>query len=228
MLETRYHDSVNVLQEMFGAPAAAWEPTGPFDRPDWYARLAETGLPPLIAIAQDETSKAALVLTEQAGRLTSFSNWYSFTWRPLSSGAEPSEAALVALASDLRAKGHRVTLAPVPDEDGSATRLAKAFTAAGWRVEVSRCDTNHILNVSGRSFDNYWAKRPGPLRTTLKRKGHKVSVDIIEGFDDQAWREYETVYAASWKPAEGEPAMLRAFAQAEGSAGRLRLGIARY
>src|SRR3546814_11418082 len=33
--------------------------------------------------------------------------------------------------------------------------------------------------------------------------------------------------AASWKPEEGHPALLRAFAEAEGAGGRLRMGIAR-
>ncbi|MEM6856383.1 MAG: GNAT family N-acetyltransferase [Pseudomonadota bacterium] len=228
VFEVRYHDSVNVLQEMFAARGAAWEPTGPFDRPEWYAGLAETGLRPLVVTAQNDASKAALVLTQEAGRLSSLTNWYSFTWRPLVSAEATYEAALEATACDLRGKGHRVTLAPVPNEDGSATRLAKIFAAAGWRVEVSQCDTNHVLKVQGRSFSDYWASRPGPLRTTLTRKGNKVAIDIIERFDEQAWRDYESVYEASWKPAEGEPAMLREFAQAEGKAGRLRLGIARH
>ena len=228
MLETRYHDSVNVLQEMFAAPGAAWEPAGPFDRPEWYAWLAETGIPPLIATAEDVSTKAALVLTRRSGRIASLTNWYSFTWRPLLSRAQAGEEALLAMVRVLPSFGHRVTLAPVPDEDGSATQLATAFAAAGWRVEVSQCDTNHILTVRGRSFAEYWASRPGHLRTTLKRKASKLSVEILEHFDAQAWREYEQVYANSWKPVEGEPGMLRAFAQAEGEAGRLRLGIARH
>ncbi|MEL6485663.1 MAG: GNAT family N-acetyltransferase [Pseudomonadota bacterium] len=160
--------------------------------------------------------------------MTSLTNWYSFTWKPLLSGAKPIDAEIEAIASDLRCKGHRVTLAPVPNEDGSATQLAKAFAAAGWRVEVSQCDTNHILKVEGRSFSDYWASRPGPLRTTLNRKGTRVAIDIIERFDDQAWQDYESIYEASWKPAEGEPTMLKDFAQAEAQAGRLRLGVARH
>lgn len=228
MLETRYHDSVNVLQEMFASPGASWSPTGPFDRPEWFARLTETGLHPLVATSQGNATTAAVVLTQNAGRITALTNWYSFTWRPFLTHDGAHTDALTAIAQGLRTKGHRVTLSPVPDEDGSATRLAAAFADAGWRVEVSQCDTNHVLNIAGRAFSDYWAARPGPLRTTLKRKASRLSLEIFDRFDPQAWREYERIYAASWKPSEGEPALLRDFAQAEGKAGRLRLGIARH
>ena len=106
-------------------------------------------------------------------------------------------------------------------------RLARAFRAAGWRVHVEPCDTNHVLPVRGRSFAEYWDSRPGQLRTTLKRKAKKVETQILTHFDEQVWADYETIYAASWKPAEDQPAMLRAFAKDEGAAGRLRLGVAR-
>jgi hypothetical protein len=64
------------------------------------------------------------------------------------------------------------------------------------------------------------------LRTTLKRKAGKVTVQILRHFDPEAWGHYERIYAESWKPQEDHPAMLRAFAQAEGQADRLRLGLA--
>ncbi|MGB3472736.1 MAG: GNAT family N-acetyltransferase [Erythrobacter sp.] len=226
MIEARYHDSVNVLQEMFHRRGDAACVAAPFDRAEWYALLAETGLQPLIAVAQDEEAEAALALTEANGRIAPLRNWYSFTWRQLAPLGDNGDRLLGQLARTLRNRGHRVTLAPVPDEDGSATRLATAFANAGWRVEVTRCDTNHVLHVQGRSFAEYWASRPGPLRTTLKRKGKKVDVSVLDRFDAQSWSHYQQIYDASWKPAEGEPAMLKAFAEAEGTAGRLRLGLA--
>lgn len=226
MIEARYHDSVNVLQEMFAAGALAPDTGGPFDRPEWFALLAETGLAPLIATASEENAHAALVLTERGGRIEPLRNWYSFTWRPIVPSGPSGDALLEAIARQLRSRAHRVTLSPLPEEDGSATRLACAFAKAGWRVEVTRCDTNHVLKVKERSFEEYWAARPGALRTTLKRKSGLVDVTILDRFDEDAWDAYEAVYAASWKPTEGEPAMLRAFAREEGLAGRLRLGLA--
>jgi hypothetical protein len=225
VIEARYHDRVNVLQALNGACGDA---PAPFDRAEWYQLLADSGLVPLIAIASDAdaNASAALALTEERGHITPLRNWYSFTWRQLAPAGAAGDALLVAIARQLKTRGHRVTLEPVPDEDGSATRLAAAFRRAGWLVEVAPCDTNHILDVKGRSFAQYWESRPGQLRTTLKRKGKKVETRITTTFDPALWAEYERIYAASWKPAEGDPAMLRAFAQNEAAAGRMRMGLA--
>ena len=223
MIEARYHDRVNVLQELFanGSPARS-----PFDRAEWYALLADTGLTPLIAIASDAETSAALALIENQGRIVPLRNWYSFTWRQLAPEGDHGDRLLTEIARQLRTRGHRVTLEPVPEEDGSATRLAQAFAKAGWRVEVTRCDTNHILHVKDQSFAEYWAARPGPLRTTFKRKSGKVEVKVLTHFDELLWDQYEAIYAASWKPEEDHPAMLRSFAREEGAAGRLRIGMA--
>lgn len=225
VIEARYHDRVNVLQELCANGSAA-SAVAPFDRAEWYALLAGTGLRPLIAIASDEENSAALALTEDAGRISPLRNWYSFTWRQLAPPGEHGDRLLVEIAAQLKSRGHRVTLEPVPDEDQSATRLARAFAKAGWRVEVTECDTNHILIVDGHSFDEYWRQRPGRLRTTLKRKARKVETQVHTRFDEGLWDAYEEIYEASWKPAEDQPAMLRAFAREEGAAGRLRLGLA--
>jgi len=213
-----YHDRVNVLQ---GASAAS-----PFDRAEWFALLVDSGLAPLIATA-GEDAPAALALTRENGRIEPLRNWYSFTWRPLAPEGAGGDALLADLARSLKTQTHRVTLWPVPDEDGSATRLETAFRAGGWNVSRAQCDHNHVLPVNGRSFAEYWQGRPGQMRTTLKRKAKKVAVEIATRFDAALWAEYEAIYHASWKPEEGDPALLRAFAEQEGAMGRLRLGIAR-
>ncbi|MFL0356460.1 GNAT family N-acetyltransferase [Erythrobacter sp. GH1-10] len=202
------------------------EAASPFDRADWYELLAEAGLTPLIAIASDADASAALALTEEEGRIVPLRNWYSFTWRQLAPEGEAGDRLLVEIARQLKKRGHRVTLEPVPEEDGSASRLAKAFSKAGWQVDINACDTNHILNVGGRSFSEYWASRPGPLRTTLKRKAKKVAITILTDFDAKAWMHYERIYSESWKPDEDHPDMLRAFAEQEARAARMRLGLA--
>ena len=222
MIEVRYHDSVNVLQALTAAEDAA-----PFDRADWFAMVAATGLTPHIVTASDGKSAAAMALTAAGGRVTPLRNWYAFTWRALVPAGAGGGALLKAMAKSLKKSAYRATFEPVPGEDGSADQLASAFRSAGWRVAVAACDVNHILPVRGRSFAEYWGTRPGPLRTTLKRKGGKVETHVLGHFDPRLWAEYEAIYAASWKPAEDHPAMLRAFAAAEGTAGRLRLGIAR-
>lgn len=226
MIEARYHDSVNVLQALTGAQGSACV-AGPFDRAEWFALLAATGLDPLVVVASDKADTAALALTKTGGRIAPLRNWYSFTWRQLAPAGPAGDRLLEAIARELKSRGWRITLEPVPGEDGSAHRLTRAFRAAGWQVMVEPCDINHVLPVRGRSFAQYWETRPGALRTTLKRKAKKVEVEVLTRFDAGVWADYEAIYAASWKPAEDQPAMLRAFAQAEGDAGRLRLGVAR-
>jgi len=217
---TSYHDTVNVLHGLC-QPAPS-----PFERSEWFALLAEAGLAPLVVLASDAEHHAALALTETERGIEPLRNWYSFTWRQLAPEGDSGDALLGEIARQLKSRSHRVTMWPVPDEDGSAQRLERAFRRAGWSVQREQCDFNHVLQVKGRSFAEYWSSRPGRMRTTLKRKASKVEVQILTRFDEDAWRSYESVYRASWKPEEGNPQLLRRFAQEEGAAGRIRLGVA--
>ncbi|MEM1196116.1 MAG: GNAT family N-acetyltransferase [Pseudomonadota bacterium] len=226
VIETRYHDSVNVLQGVFAESGSTIGASAPFDRPEWYQLLANTGLTPLIATAHTKNQSAAMALTQEGGRVTPLRNWYNFTWRAHAPSGESGDQLLEAIAGNLRHRAHRITLAPVPDEDGSATRLAQAFSNAGWRVEVSVCDSNHIAHVKGRTFEEYWKARSSILRSTVRRKAKSLSVRVHTEFSEAIWDQYQTVYAESWKPREGQPDMLRAFAKRESELGQLRLGLA--
>lgn len=216
-----YHDRVNVLQE------AGLQSTGPFDRAEWFTLLAESStVKPLIVLAQKDDAKAALVLRHTGNRLEPLANWYSFAWRPLMTPDSHARELVWSLAKSLRSRTSRLTLWPLPDEDGSAGLLERAFQAAGWVVTRKTCDMNHILPLQGRGYAAYLASRPGPLRTTLRRKAKRIRVQILHHFDEDMWHNYEAIYARSWKPEEGDPEILRRFAKAEGDAGRIRLAIA--
>lgn len=220
-----YHADLAAAQAEPALAALFAMAQAPFDRPAWWQGLADCGLTPLYALAQDEAGGAALLALHRApNRLEALANWYSFRWRPLVAAADDTQAQalLTAIARDLP-RG-RITFEPLPEDD--AGRLAAAFRAAGWVIDAQPCDTNHILPVRGRSYALYLAGRPGPLRTTLARKGNKVRCTIHTAFTADLWTTYEAIYRASWKPEEGHPAFLRAFAQAEAAAGRLRLGLA--
>ena len=217
-----YHDTVNVLQ---GLPFAGH---GPFARREWFTLLENAGARPLIALASDGAETVALPLKLNGKGLENLTNWYAFTWTDLATGDLGREALLASLAGDLAKRTGRVVLSKLPDEDGTATRLERAFRQTGWFVRRERCDSNHVLPVAGRSFEEYLAGRPGQLRTTLKRKAKKVEVEILSHFDEDAWQSYQAVYAESWKPEEGDPELLRRFAEAEGRAGRLRCALARH
>lgn len=224
MVSVSYHNTVNVLQGMSeklvypGSIAVT-----SFDKPEWLELIAASGRDPFIAVAVSDQKAAVLPMTRANGRLEPLANWYNFTWRALGC-ADP--AITRELAKALKSHTHRVTLWPIPDEDGSASALEAAFHTAGWSVRKTACDHNHVLEVNGRSFAEYWATRSGRMRTTLKRKAKKVGVTIYDHFDEAAWIGYEDIYRQSWKPEEGDPAMLRAFAEQEGRAGRIRLAIA--
>lgn len=221
VIAVSYHKSVNVLQEANIASA------GPFDSPQWFRFLSQDSQnTPIFCIASENDAMAALPLRQSTHRLDALTNWYAFTWRPLRTRGAEIAPLLAAMARDLKSQARRIVLAPLPDEDGTASLLEKAFRQAGWIVFRDQCDVNHVLHVGGRSYAEYLATRPGPVRTTLARKAKKVSVDIFTSFYDDAWSSYETIYAQSWKPAEGDAAFLKRFAQAEGAAGRIRLALA--
>ena len=227
MIVVNYHDDLNEVQG--GAAGLVWlgalPTSAPFDRLAWWQGLAKhCGMAPLLAVASDGEDCAVLALQRKGAKLCALANWYTFRWQPLVTPG--GDALLVALARDLASKASRITLSPLPDEQGETAQLKAAFRAAGWRTFRTECDVNHVLPVNGRSYAEYLAARPGPLRTTLKRKASKVAVTIETEFNPASWAAYEAIYAESWKPGEGSPAFLRAFAEAEGSAGRLRLGLA--
>lgn len=230
MISVVYHDDLKEVQcdaplvELASAPHAR----APFDRIEWWQGLVQhCDILPLFAVAKQGKDRAVLPLMRKGRRIHALANWYNFRVVPMVSAQADSPALLAALAADLAGEAPHLILSPLPDESGETAQLATALRGAGWLVFVEPCDVNHVLPVAGRSFAEYLATRPGQLRTTLKRKAGKVEVQLTTQFDPTLWAEYEAVYAASWKPEEGSPAFLRAFAEAEAAAGRLRMAIAR-
>jgi hypothetical protein len=217
-----YHDTVNDVQ------AIELVARSPFERRDWFAALEGSVARPLYAVAEDASGSLIFPLQHAGRRLEALLNWYAFTWRPLGSAYASADSLTIALARDLASKSSHVVLDRLPDEDGTARLLERAFVRSGCVVVREPCDTNRVLDVVGRSFADYLAERPGPVRTTLKRKAKKVDVELFERFDEGAWAAYEDIYAESWKPSEGDPALLRRFAEREGAAGRIRLAVARH
>jgi hypothetical protein len=225
VVNIEYHDDLKEVQSDAGLARllSDAEQSAPFDRLDWWRLLAEhCGLQPRLAVARNGAGYAVLALAGSGAHLTQLSNWYTFRYRPIVS---PEARHLLApLARDLARQARRLTLAGLPSEDADA--LAAAFRQAGWLVHREQSDVNHVLTLAGRDYETYLTGRPGKLRTTLKRKSGKVATQVLTRFDPDLWAAYEAIYAESWKPEEGSPAFLRAFAQAEGEAGRLRLAIA--
>lgn len=217
-----YHDTVKVLQDL------DWSANSPFARPEWFRLLEESGMTPLIVTATQDGETLALPLHQRGERLESLSNWYAFTWADLRTKGFSGSGPLKDLARDLARRTSRVDLAKLPEEDGTNQRMVDAFRASGWIVLRAPGDTNHILRLNGRDYAQYLANRPGQLRTTLKRKAKKVDVSLSNRFSANDWAAYEEIYAQSWKPEEGDPALLQRFAEAESAAGRYRFGLAKH
>lgn len=208
-----------------------------FDRREWFRRVwSHDGATPLIGRAASEGALCWLFLKRDGnGSASSLSNWYSFAFRPVFSGAPDAprqRAMLVAIAKRFRFARPRmasITLSPVPDSDGSANLLQNALRSAGWIAFAQETSASWTAHVAGQSFADYWAARPSQLRNTFKRKLGKADfgTQVFTHFDPDAWAAYETVYEESWKPEEGLPEFLRELAIAEGKAGCLRLGLCR-
>lgn len=220
-----------------GHLSAAHQP-GPFDRLDWFRRVAQFRPDdlPLVARVRSEGSIAWLFLARApGGEADALANWYSFAVRPVFAGETDDQhkfALIVAAARRLKAARPAipsVTLAPVPENDGSAELLQRAFRKAGWLAFARETSTSWTIELEGKDFNQYWAERPGQLRSTFKRKSGKAAfqTEVLTSFDAAAWAEYEAVYEGSWKPVEGAPGFLEDWARAEGAAGRLRLGLCR-
>lgn len=221
MTAISYHDTVNDLQDL------EWSSAGPFARPEWFALLEKGAREPMFATVREGDQVIALPLCRNAGGLEALTNWYAFTWSPLHTDGLVAKM-LQSLARDLAKHARRITLPKLAEEDGSLACLQTAFTSAGWLTFATSCDTNHVLHLRGRSFAQFLSDRPGPLRTTLRRKAGKMEICLSDRFDPADWADYEAIYADSWKPAEGDPAMLRAFARGESGAGRYRFALARH
>jgi hypothetical protein len=203
----------------------------PFDRAAWFDLLEAHGFAGegrVDARGASEAMVAWLPLRrEKAGYFAGLTNWYSFAIRPLFRGDGDRAAALANLFGRLRKQAARLSLYPV--SDGDRESLTAALRTAGWWVKAAPAGDRHWLDLSGLDHDSWWESRPGALKNTVKRKAKKGVVDIqlLTAFDPGSWAAYETIYAASWKPDEGHPALLRAFAESESAGGRLRMGIAR-
>ncbi len=220
-----FHDFDDVERDAAGALDRERR-TSTFERLGWF-RLVQQYTPAgkLLAVrARNGVAQGWLFLGVKGGEAVALANWYSLRFGPVVDGGA-AESVFDALARGLRAGGvRRLSLSPMEADQ----RLEAALRRRGWFVRRAKSTVNWRIRTAGLTFEDYWASRPSRLRNTAKRraKAAALSIRILDRFDPDAWRDYESVYSNSWKPSEGSPELMRAFAEQEGAAGTLRIGLA--
>lgn len=230
----REYRSLEEARRALGSDLRPGDGAALFDRFDWFAALHRhcfADAPVSIIHASEGGAAAWLFLVEGAARRASaLANWYSFRWAPVVTGAPDAttRAALLEAAATalLRERAH-VDFYPM-EADGA---WLAALRHAGWFAVARPMGGRHMLDVAGRSFAEYWAGRPGQLRSLVKRKGRgdPFALSVHGELTDVLWADYVDVHARSWKEVEPEGGLpfLREIASREAEAGRLRLGFAR-
>jgi len=193
-----------------------------YDRLDWL-RLTVAHVLPAARLAmlrvRDGSDAAWLFLIETGRRRAApLASWYTLRFGPVTSGPDAARL-LPDLFAALAKRFDGVALHP----------LAEPLRPRGWRAFADQVSTNWTIDLTTPDFETYWSSRPKQLRNTVARKSrsHPLHISIFKHFDPLSWTAYEAIYAASWKPAEGSLAFLRALAEQEAEAGTLRLGLAR-
>jgi hypothetical protein len=215
-----------------------------FALPAWYDLMARYGVQQAteIRVYTDErpASSAALLAQTTTGdderNLASLTNAHSLEHGILHSPGADLETSLAAILSEMLAERPRwdcLTLSELDPREPSYVALVRTLRRAGLLVECCFSSGTWYEDTTGLSFPDYVSARPSELRNTWHRKRRKLEhsnrlkisfVDDDKGLD-QAVADYESVYAASWKPPEFFPDFVPALIQLAGKLRALRLGI---
>lgn len=215
-----------------------------FALPAWYDLMARHGVPPATEIraytAERPASATALLAqttTVDNGRnLTSLTNAHSLEHGILHAPGADLETGLAAILAEIFAEHPQwdcLSLSELDPREPSYAALMRALRRAGLLVEPRFSSGTWYEETAGLGFPDYVSARPSELRNTWHRKrrklgrGNRLTTSFADnGKDlDQAIADYETVYAASWKPPELFPGFVPALIRLAGELGALRLGI---
>lgn len=197
----------------------------PLLRRDWFQRTWEHSSPrmkPLIVRARAGQSEAWLFLARtRPNRATALVGEHSAHFAPVYPG-NPDDAMKRALlrgmARRLKLFGiGRITLEPLLAEDAAVLR--QAFRHAGWTVADRPGADNFLLDVAGRSFEDYWEACSARLHEQIAAGSRHLHVEIADLITPQLWEEVELL--------GGPDPFLRALAQDASVDRTLRLGVAR-
>jgi hypothetical protein len=215
-----------------------------FALPQWYDLLAQFGVPQgtEIRVYTDErpgsTVAVLLQATIEEGRrcLTSLANFYSVEHGLITDPDADLDRGLAVILSEIRADRPRwdcLRLAELDPRDASYDALLRALRRAGLLVECTAGPATWYETTDQLTFADYLARRPSQLRGTWRRKRRSITAAglLSAAFFsdapgiDAAIADYQTIYAASWKPPEAFPRFIPALIRLAAELGALRLGI---
>jgi hypothetical protein len=227
--------------------ARAFDTSAPdsfFALPAWYDLIARHGVPQAseIRVYTDERPGSAAALLAQTTRgdagwnLASLTNAHSLEHGILHAPGAELETSFPAILSEMLAERPQwdcVSLSELDPREPSYAALLGALRRAGLLVERRFSSGTWYEETAGLSFPDYVSARPSELRNTWHRKRRRLErsnrltrsfVEDDKGLD-QAVTDYETVYAASWKPPELFPDFVPALIRLAGKLRALRLGM---
>ena len=215
-----------------------------FALPAWYDLMARHGVPAgsEIRVYTDERPESAMALllrsTAPEGDccLKSLANAYSVEHDIISGPETDLDAGFATILSEILSERPRwdgLGLAEFEPLDPSYPAAVRSLRRAGLLVACAFASGTWYEETAALSFADYVAARPSELRNTWRRKQRRVdrSGRLSKAFFagtaniDQAIADYQTIYAASWKPAESYPEFIPALIRLAAELGALRLGI---
>ena len=124
---------------------------------------------------------------------------------------------------------------PVRDDSGVLAGVVEVLGAQGYAIRRYPAHGNWYESVEGLDFHEYLARRPGRVRSTLKRKRNKLARERgfeVDLYGDSArlgqnFSAYEKIYALSWKNAERSPAFIREVMCALADSGKAMMAMLR-
>jgi len=222
-----------------------------FISPSWIGNFIETCLDPedeLFFLSVERDCGSPLCILPGVKRATpqrlrwgkevaSLTNYYSTWFAPLIAADITPETACSLLVESLLVHGRRADLIDINTLEGDTPlfrQLQRNLARAGFVTRPYFHFGNWFEVVDGLSFEDFMARRPGRLRSTVRRKRNRLSrsggdatfrIYQAPGEATEAINQYETVYAASWKPPEPHPKFMPGVIHRAAEAGVLRLGV---
>lgn len=244
----RVYGSFDDLPAGYRALFASAESGNFFLTLDWFRLMEQTVLSAerqlrLYGVEASDGSACALLpmchprAAAASRQLASAGNFYTPLFQPLTDpGCDRGQLIRLlekAICSD-RPRWESVHFFPVEQEIAMHGVLSEGFLRYGLLPEKYLSSANWYLRVAQRSYASYFDTLPAQLRNTLLRKtralnkNHTPSFRIFDNSEhiEQAIRDYQYVYAHSWKEPEAYPDFIPALIRLCARNGSLRLGIA--